>query len=310
LAEQAEPHLLGPEQLLWFHRLEQELDNLRAILQAATAGGAEEREMALRLGAALGFFWVGRGGNLHEGRNVLERLLAGAGMIEAPVRLKALNALGMILWNQNDARGLEPVADEALVLARALGDQGNLSRALILRATVLMLDRHDDAAAQACLEEALDEARALGDRLLLSLALGSLGRLAWYQRDALRAIAWYEESLVQCRAMGDRLVLSLALLGLAVAELSQGHAARARTLLEEGLTISRAFGNTLGITMVLNLLGQLALQQGELRQAEAFLKDSARLASEVGDLKDFAHSCLLQATLAALQRVCSCPLAL
>ncbi|HEY6408686.1 MAG TPA: NB-ARC domain-containing protein, partial [Ktedonobacteraceae bacterium] len=48
--EQAEPHLLGPEQLLWFERLEQELDNLRAILQAAITGDAEVREIALRLG--------------------------------------------------------------------------------------------------------------------------------------------------------------------------------------------------------------------------------------------------------------------
>ena len=301
LAEQSEPHLIGSEQLLWFHRLEQELDNLLATLQAATTGSAQEREVALRLGAALGFFWIGRGRNLHEGRKVLERLLAGGGVIEASVRLKALNVLGMILWNQNDARGLEPVADEALVLAQALEDQENLVIALIHRATVLMLDRSDDAAAQACLEEALNEARALGDRRRLSLVLGSLGRLAWYQRDAPRAIAWYEESLVQCRVIGDRLVLSLALLGLAVAELSQGHTARARALLEESLAISRAFGNTLGITMVLNLLGQLALQQVELPEAEVFLKDSARLASEIGDQKDFAHSCLLQATLAELQ---------
>src|SRR5260221_3730980 len=43
LAEAAEPHLLGPEQLLWLDRLEQELDNLPAILQAATAGGVEAR---------------------------------------------------------------------------------------------------------------------------------------------------------------------------------------------------------------------------------------------------------------------------
>jgi predicted ATPase/DNA-binding CsgD family transcriptional regulator len=299
-AEAAEPHLLGPEQLLWFHRLEQELDNQRAMFQTATARGAEEREVALRLGAALGFFWFGRGHG-REVRNVLERLLAGAGVIEAPVRLKALNTLGLILWSQNDARGLEPVADEALVLAQALGDHWHMTLALILRATVLILDRRDYAEAQACLEEALNEARALGDRYLLGAALGHRGRLARSQRDALRAIAWYEESLVQWRVMGDRLLLSFTLIGLAQAELSQGHAARARTLLEESLTNYQALGNTWGVAQVLNLLGQLAFQRGELRQAEALLKDSARLAAEVGDQRDFAHSCLLQAALAAVQ---------
>ena len=301
LAEQAEPHLMGPEQLLWFQLWERELDNLRAILRAGTTGGEEEREVALRLGAALWIFWVGRGQNLHEVRNVLERLLAGAAAIEAPVRIKALNALGWILWFQNDTRGLEAVADEALVLARRLRDHWHMTLALILRATILMVDRRDYAAAQACLEEALNEARALGDHYLLAIALGHLGLLAWYQRDALRAIALFEESLVQFRVTGDRVTTSIGLLRLARAELSQGHAARTRSLLEECLTISRAFGNTLGTVQVLNLLGQLALGQGELRQAEALLTDSARLASEIGDRNNGTRSRLLLAGLAALQ---------
>src|SRR5205807_9006017 len=41
LVEAAEPHLLGPEQPLWFDRLEQELDNLRANLQPAKADHEE-----------------------------------------------------------------------------------------------------------------------------------------------------------------------------------------------------------------------------------------------------------------------------
>src|SRR5207302_1592434 len=53
LVEAAEPHLFGPEQLRWLDRLERELDNLRAILQASIDDGAEEREVALRLGAAV-----------------------------------------------------------------------------------------------------------------------------------------------------------------------------------------------------------------------------------------------------------------
>jgi predicted ATPase/DNA-binding CsgD family transcriptional regulator len=300
LVEAAEPHLLGSEQLLWFHRFEQELDNLWAILHAATAGNAEERELALRLGAALWVFWVGRGHG-REVRKVLERLLAGIGAIAAPVRLKALNTLGMILWSQNDARGLEPIADEALVLARALGDQYNQSFALTLRATVLMLDRHDEAKALACLEEALNQARAQENRYLIIFPLAHLGRLSWYQQDAPGAIAWYEECLVQCRAMGEKLLMSLALIGLARVEMSQDHAARARTLLEESLTISRTFGNTWGVAQVLSLLGQLALQQRELPQAEVHLKDSAQLASEVGDRHNVAQSRLLLAGLAALR---------
>jgi predicted ATPase/DNA-binding CsgD family transcriptional regulator len=299
-AEQAEPHLLDSEQLRWFDRLERDLDNLRVILQAATTGCVEEREVALRLGAALPFFWIGRG-HLHEGRSFLERLLAGAGTIAAPVRLKALSALEAILLNQNDTRGLESVADEALALAREQGDHWQMTRATIFRGVAMMQERCDYAQAQACLQEGLASASALGDHLLLATALLSLGRLALYQQDAPRAIAWYEESLIQCRAMGEQLLMSMPLVVLAQAELSQGHAARARTLLEESLTVYRALGNPWWIAVVHNLLGQLAFQQGELSQAEAFLTDSTRLASEVGDRRTVARSRLLLGGVATLR---------
>jgi predicted ATPase/class 3 adenylate cyclase/DNA-binding CsgD family transcriptional regulator len=301
LAEAAEPHFPGPEQLLWYHRLDQEMDNLRAIFQAATTGGARERKVALCLAAALWFFWIGRGQYLREVRTVLERLLADAGGIEAPMRLKALNTLALILWNQNDARGLKPVSDEALVLARAVGDQWNLSISLIMLGAALMLDKHDYAAAQECLEEAVKEARALEEHYLLVFSLGALGRLAWYQRDALRAIALYEEALVHAKAMGERLLKSLVMMALARAQLSQGHADRGRTLLEECLINYQALGNTLGVALALKHLGQLALQQGDLLQAEAFLKDSEQLASEIGDRANLAQSRLLLAGLLALR---------
>jgi predicted ATPase/DNA-binding CsgD family transcriptional regulator len=300
LAEQAEPHLLDPEQLLWLDRLERDLDNLRAILQAGITGGTEEREVALRLGAALQFFWIGRG-HLHEGRGFLERLLRRTVAASAPVRLRGLSALEAILLNQGDTRGFEPVADEALALAQKQGDQRQVARALILRGVAMMQERRDYAQAQACLEEALTLGRVFGDRLLIAVALMSLGRLALYRQDAPQAIAWYEESLIQWRAMGTKLQTIMVLVVLAQAELSQGHAARARTLLEESLALYQAHGNPWWIALVLNLLGQLAFQQGELSQAEAFLTDSTRLASEVGDRRNVARSRLLLGGVAALR---------
>jgi predicted ATPase/DNA-binding CsgD family transcriptional regulator len=299
-AEQVEPHLFGSEQLLWYDHLERELDNLRAILQAATTGGKEVVEVALRLASALRLFWAGRG-YLREGRSFLERLLASNQVIAAPIRLKALSALGTILWVQSDALRIALVADEALALAREQGDQYHMTRAMIQQGVVMMLDRRDYAETQVWLEEALSIARALGDRHLLVIALLSLGRLALYQQDAPQVVAWLEEALIQCRAIGEKLVMSMTLVGLAQAEMSQNHSVRADTLLKEGLTIYQALGNTWGIALVLNLLGQLAVQQGEISQAEIFLADSARLASEIGDRRNVARSCLLLANLATLR---------
>jgi predicted ATPase/DNA-binding CsgD family transcriptional regulator len=301
LIETAEPHLLDPDQLLWFARLEQDLDNLRTILQAAASGGAEEVELALRLAGALRLFWVGQG-YLREGRDALERLLADTRAIAAPIRLKALNTLGVILWSQSDAHRLAQVADEALALARVQGDHVALTIAMIQRATAMMLGRGDSTAAQACLEEALTEARALGDHFILASALISLGRLAEYQRDAQRAVPWFEEGLALCRAAGEKMLLASVLMMFAQTELSLGHAARSQALLDESLSIFREIGNIPAIALIFNMLGRVALQQGELDKAEEFLTNSDRLACEVGDQHNLAlRSRLLLAGLAALQ---------
>jgi len=67
LAEEAEPALGGPQQLLWLERLGREYDNLRAALHwlrlqgSCVEDGSEAAKQALRLEAALSWFWTLRG---------------------------------------------------------------------------------------------------------------------------------------------------------------------------------------------------------------------------------------------------------
>ena len=72
-AEEAGEGLTGRDQLVWQHRLEPEVDNLRAALRWAEERG--ENAIGLRLAGALGTFWTTRGA-YREGQGWLDTWLA------------------------------------------------------------------------------------------------------------------------------------------------------------------------------------------------------------------------------------------
>ena len=91
LAEQAEPELRSPQQAMWFDRLEREYDNLRVALKWAVEQGeaGQSMEIALRLCAALGWYWFVHN-HLSEGRQWMERALAGSKEVITSIRGKVL----------------------------------------------------------------------------------------------------------------------------------------------------------------------------------------------------------------------------
>src|SRR2546428_3244154 len=73
LAQQAQPHLFGPQRKEWLDRLQEDHDNFRSALEWAVASGNPQE--AMRLGAAFWRFWQMRG-PLHEGRRRMDDVLA------------------------------------------------------------------------------------------------------------------------------------------------------------------------------------------------------------------------------------------
>ncbi|HET8842262.1 MAG TPA: LuxR C-terminal-related transcriptional regulator, partial [Ktedonobacteraceae bacterium] len=297
LAEETEPYLEGPELVRWLDRLERERENLRALLQQAESGGDEEVPLVLRLSSALLHFWINRW-YPSEGRSFLERGLACNQAAPDSVRLKALIALGLLMWYQNDARELAPVAEEAQALARSLEDQRSLIYACTFQGITLM-DTRKYAGARSCLEEALVLARAQGESSRIGFVLKSLGNLAVVQREHQQAIGFFEESLALYRAAGDYNGASLYFLAQAL--LKQGELTRARVLLEEMLVLARELRSKWKIAIALSLMGQIALLQAELERAEALLSESIQLSQEMGDQRNTARTRLLLASLALTQ---------
>jgi predicted ATPase/DNA-binding CsgD family transcriptional regulator len=284
LTEQAEAHLKGAEQGWWFARLEQEHDNLRAALRWSLEPEKVEpsREMALRLGAALGQFWAVRG-HWSEGRSFFERALAGSKGGAAPARVKALMAAGHLAFAQSDNDRAEALYGESLAQCRELGD--NAGGALSLRWLAGIAERRGTVAvARRLSEESLALSREAGDKEGIASSLVNLGRIASLQGEYARAISLREESLALFRASGNSQRIAFALCGLAYTLfLSQGDPAKVFALLEESLAVCREVGYQEGIAVVLSSLGEVILQQGDTVKARSRLQESVLLSREIGN---------------------------
>ena len=231
VAEEAEPELRGARQGEWLERLGVEHHNCREALSWALE--REKAEMGLRLGGALGEFWVLRG-HLDEGRRWLEAILAIGGPAPEAARAKALRQAGWIVWEQGDYERSMALNEASLALFRELGDETGVARSLFALGMV-ELHREKLAHASALLEEAIEIERASGDTAGVARVLPSLGLVAVVRHDFEQALALHEESLAMAREAGDDFVIGFSLAVGALAYLGLGDYGRAGELLEEDL---------------------------------------------------------------------------
>ena len=290
LVEEAEPQLVGAEQVAWLNRLEHEHDNLRAVLRWFIERG--EAAAGLRLGGALWRFWRTRG-YLTEGRAWLVELLAlpprplaadsgepAAGWPAA--RVQALIAAGVLASEQDDYATTHALFLEALALSRELADERGIAWALVGLA-VVALAQGDDARAATLYAESLTLGRKRGEQHLIAGTLGGLGVVALNQGDEARAVTLMEEGLSLYRELGDTHGIADALRNLGWLALNQGDAARAAALLEESLALYRQQENPQYIAWALHSLGSVALLQGNTERAAALCVESLALSRKVGD---------------------------
>jgi non-specific serine/threonine protein kinase len=299
LAEQAEPELAGAQQGVWLARLEQEHDNLRAVLQWTIE--RREAELGLRLAGALSQFWSTHG-HLSEGRRWLEGLLAVAGNSGAAlaVRAKAVSGAGLLAEDQSDYHRGAALWEKGLALFRDLGDKlGTAWSLLHLQGTARIQGEYGRA--EALLGEALALFRDVGDKLGTAWSLYNVGLTALSRGEYGRVDAPLEESLALFRDLGDKggTAWSLGILGLAATH--QGEHSRATTLLEESLALFRDLGNKQGSAWSLGGLGLAATHQGEYCRAKALLDESLALFREVADKRAMTRGMEQLATVACAQ---------
>ena len=217
LAEKAGPHLRSADQARWSDRLGHERDNLRAAV--AWAVRVPNAEDGFRLSAALWRFLQQRG-QAAEGRAQVAQLLA-LPSVPAALRLLGLVAAGSLAYWQGDQQTTESAYDQALTIARELGDRAaeieglyNLSFASILAAEYVR--------AGGLLTESRRLAEQTGDEYRAALADGAMVWLNLGRGDYAAVIERGEPALAALRERGDVVAIGSAAAALAQANRLMG----------------------------------------------------------------------------------------
>jgi tetratricopeptide (TPR) repeat protein len=197
LAEQADPELAGPQQGVWFARLEADQPNVRAAL--SWLHKMHDGELGLRVASLMTWFWSSRG-YFREASAWLEAFLAMP--TSAAARGRGLVEAANIRQWQGDDAGAIAYASEALTILRQQGDHLYAAYAQ-RRLGSLAINRGDLQQAQRSLAESGEILRALGTPWDAAYALYAEGRLAQKSGDHAGAVARFAEAAKAFAAIGD-----------------------------------------------------------------------------------------------------------
>ena len=272
LAEIAEPHLRRAEQLAWLARLEADHDNIGAAMRGAVAAG--EAQAAMRLAAALGWYWW-LGGRRSEGFELLVAATKIPGEVTDEVRAMAY---ALVVTFMTSGRGDGREAAEWIHQAYRFSQRsqrGNPLLALVAPLERLLQSPGDFLSAWDPVLDSEDPwVRALG-RLQLGKMQIMLGQAV---RDG---EANLELALAEFRAIGERFGISFALSELAEQIAKRGEFTGACELFEEAAVVVTEVGATEDVIRIRTRQALLYWLNGDRDASAAALAEAERIAEGV-----------------------------
>jgi non-specific serine/threonine protein kinase len=296
MTEAAESELRGSSQQEWLARLEDEHENLRAVLEWSLASG--EEALGVKLAGAIWRFWWMRG-YITEGRRWLDMAL-----IKVPERTadraRAAYGASILAKVQGDNATTVRLEEESLDIYRELGAGRGVAQVLLGRG-LRQRAGGDLAAAEASFKESLELSRDSGDTWGIAGALTNLG-FVFFGRDNEVARAYLEEGLDAMRRTGDRNNVALILNNLGVIALHRGDLDEARRLWEENLRVYREMGNKENQALTLSNLALVARDEGRVLEANELNSQSLDTYFQLGHTDFVAPGLETAASIAAVAR--------
>ncbi|MFN8590858.1 MAG: LuxR C-terminal-related transcriptional regulator [Thermomicrobiales bacterium] len=238
----------------WISRLDIEHDNIRAALALAVEHA--DAETAQRIVYSVGWYWyVTR--QWSEGCAWTRRSLACGGSSPPEARAPALLAAGWLSAEQGDYDRALPLLDDALTLARAIGNR-ELEGQTVYARGLAALSRGDLDAAEAAFRASLTLYEYQDDPYWKTLSLKNLGYVAYRRGDLAHAGALFDQALAGFRAAGIAFGAALTLINMASLARDRNDLPAAAALYAEALALRRDHFDTVSLASSLRGLAIIA----------------------------------------------------
>jgi predicted ATPase/DNA-binding CsgD family transcriptional regulator len=264
-AREAELGIRGPDEILWYEKLEEEHDNLRAALNWALE--SDNVDAGLRLSSDLGFFWFVRG-HFREGVEWLEKVLAqrnGASTASEAAAIKAL--CGLLIWSEDSNNDrISRLLEESLRLYQELEDKMGVAWILNFMG-VVELYREDSDKAEQLLDKSLALRREVGDPWCIAVTLQNFIALALQRNDYASAGEFAEETIAWFQRAGYQRGVARTLVDLTDIALHDKEYIKANNLLIQSLSYLVQIRDKWSVASVLERLATLASKLGNFERA-------------------------------------------
>ena len=293
----------GPSRSKWIQRIEPNYANIIRALELALASG--RMEIAFALSEPASYCWV-QSGQLVEGLRWVDRVLARrqvsteasregrrAGSAAEARFLCRAAIMAAMHYQPEKAR---PLVDEALAMAREVGDANLLAHAHEAQGLTFMQAGNGDAAEMAFVKSKrlFEDAGDLGGA---AVPTGNLGVVESGRGNFAAAMRYFQEYLHISRELCDWNAEAKAQQNIGWTSMRLGAFGEARASFEESLELLQGKEGP-SAAMVHQNLGDVCISLGEFTAAGAHLKASCRIRVRTQDRVGLATSIMLLGRLA------------
>jgi predicted ATPase/DNA-binding SARP family transcriptional activator len=264
VSEQTQPRLRGPEAAVGLADIGAELPNVR---EALAWSASEEGDLETAIGIARGFrYSFCRLGRFGEAQTWLDQALLRRDELSPRALLSLMNASLTVALSRGSYNRARELGEEAIALARAVGDRRELAIALTLRANGALYES-DDGPTRACVAEGLPLAREIGDRSSEAWLLNAAGAVARKAGDAEAARRRLSEAIRILRARGEMLDEVLPRVNLALVAQDGGDLGEAASQLDRALALAERMADGHYVHVCRGALGRVEVRRNNVAAA-------------------------------------------